>query len=121
MLALLPSFEAPDFVAATWTVPPGTLGYLKYHPLVDRLRDLAFSSTAYVDPYEPLPEDAQLPCPTIGDEYPAFIPVASLNQLRRYFTFLIRAERFCDGSIASEFENGDIVAALRRIRDLTRQ
>ncbi len=124
MLALLPLFEDPAFVPCTWTKPaPGEdlfLPYPTYHLTVDELHRLAFGSTAFVDPYAPLPEDAAHPFPTDSPAaLPAFIRSASLNQLRRYLTHLFRAERFCDGAIEGQFQNGNLVAVLRRIRDLT--
>jgi hypothetical protein len=124
MLALLPVFESPDFVPCTWTKPaPGEdlfLPYPTYSRSVDELHHLAFASTAYVDPYAPLPEDAQLPFPSDSPAtLPEFIQAASLNQLRRYLTHLFRAERFCDGVVEGEFKNCNLVAVLRRMRDLT--
>ena len=43
---------------------------------------------------------------------------ATLRQIGRYFALCRRGERFCDGFIAKEFDEGRIVGALRRLREV---
>jgi len=42
-----------------------------------------------------------------------------LSQIRTMFTWLVQGERFCDGFIADEIENGHLLALFRRLRELT--
>lgn len=49
------------------------------------------------------------------------IPVEKMDtaQLKTYFTWMVRGERFCDGLIAEEIESGKAIKALERYRELT--
>ncbi len=131
VLAFLPVFEDPSFVPFTWpplrkSVIDGVevthLPYPEYHPKVDEFwRALAFFG-GRVHPYNPLPEDpTQEPIPfsVLGAYFPIeYFQSATIDQVRRYFSLCTRGERFCDGYIASQFENGTLLAALRRLREL---
>jgi hypothetical protein len=126
LLELLPIMESPDFVAATWPQEVDTadlqMPYPTYHPVVDQMRTLLFSTSAYIDPYAPLPEDPTqegVPFNVMGVDYPlAYFETATVDQLRRYLVRCYRSERFCDGYIDSQFKSGSIQSALRRLREL---
>jgi hypothetical protein len=45
-----------------------------------------------------------------------YLAGASIDQVRRWLSLTKRGERFCDEHIESQFENGYIVAALKRIQ-----
>jgi hypothetical protein len=122
MLAYLPRLEADGFVPCTWEIIPGSLPYPTYHPDLESMMRLVFGSSAAIDPYGSLPEDPPgLDPHRIGELPREFYESASLDQIRRYLAQLVRAERFCDGSIESQFENGTLFTALRRVRDLRLQ
>jgi hypothetical protein len=99
-----------------------TMGYPTYHPLVEKFLGLAWSTTAYVHPYDPLPEDEPpggIQASVPGHYWsPEYFAVASLDQVRRYLTYIKRAERFHDGYIEGQFQNGSIAAAVGRVRQL---
>ena len=131
MLSLLPTIEAPDFQSQVWpnlpdVVENGTrirqMPYPVYHEVVDRMWKLLYETSAYIDPYAPLPEDPTadgVPFSVMGAHFPAeYFETATLNQVRRYLVLCTRGERFCDGHIASQFESKSIQAALRRLRHL---
>jgi hypothetical protein len=122
MLAFLPRLEAEGFVPCTWEQIPGSLPYPTYHADLDGVRRLVFGSSAAIDPYGSLPEDPEGLEPTrIGELPREFYETATLNQVRRYLAQLVRAERFCDGAIEGQFENGTLLTALRRVREFRAQ
>jgi hypothetical protein len=123
--------EEPGFVAATWPDLPVqivdgvkvmTMPYPIYDPVIDKLWDLAYRSSLYIEPYAPLPEDPiqeGVRFSVVGAHFPPeYFETATLDQVRRYLVLCTRGERFCDGHIASQFENGSMVAALKRLKRL---
>lgn len=131
ILELIPIIEAPDFQSHVWPDLPdiienGTrirqMPYPVYHEAVDRMWKLLYETSAYIDPYAPLPEDSTrdgVPFSVMGAHFPPeYFETATLNQVRRYLVLCTRGERFCDGYIASQFESKSIQAALRRLRHL---
>ena len=42
----------------------------------------------------------------------------TIAELNTYFMWLVRGERFCDGLIACEIENKNVLKALKRFREL---
>lgn len=131
LLELLPTFEDPEFVPATWPErfhvdsdgkKHQHMPYPDYHPAVEEFRNRYPTLVDGIHPYEALPEDET----TEGVEFNVlgttfdqeYFARATLNQIRRYFMLLGRGERFCDGHIDSEFKDGKIVAALHRLIEL---
>ena len=131
MLELLQVMEAPGFQIATWPVHEPELRdglvvhqmpYPEYDPVVDRFWELCYKSSCYIDPYAVLPEDP----PGLEHEMdvvdvlraPRDMEKATLNQIRRYFVLCTRGERFCDGYIQGQFEDGCLRAALLRLAAL---
>jgi hypothetical protein len=53
-------------------------------------------------------------------ESPEKIASADIKAIQKLLTSHVRAERFCEGTLAQMFENGHIVALLRRLRELRR-
>ncbi|MGH7285080.1 MAG: DUF6508 domain-containing protein [Polyangiaceae bacterium] len=49
---------------------------------------------------------------------PTLIQSASLEDVRRLFTTIVRADRFCEGSLASDIDSGFVLALLRRVEVL---
>lgn len=134
MLELLPIIQSPDFVPFTWPeqkerIENGVrvlqMPYPVYHEVVDRMWKLLYDTSAYIDPYAPLPEDPTaegIPFSVMGAHFPPdYFESATLNQVRRYLVLCTRGERFCDGHIASQFESGSILAALKRLSFLKRE
>ncbi|MBX3097681.1 MAG: hypothetical protein KF812_12555 [Fimbriimonadaceae bacterium] len=131
MLELLKVVESPDFVAFTWPdLPERTengvrvlqMPYPVYLEAVDQLWKALYDTTAYIDPYAPLPEnptqDGML-FSVLGAHFPPdYFETATLNQVRRYLVLCTRGERFCDGHIAGEFESGALHAALARLKQI---
>lgn len=130
LLALLELMEQPGFIPATWPklekrfekgrwVTP--MPYPEYGPVIEELRTAVWQGPQ-LDPYAPLPEDPLELKLSPGQSFPIeYFEAASLNQVRRYLMLCCRGERFSDGHIDSEFRNGKIVAALRRLKVLSSQ
>ena len=57
----------------------------------------------------------------VAEEYvdsPEKIKSADVVTIQKLFTTHVRKDRFCEGHLASMFENGHIVALLRRLKDI---
>jgi hypothetical protein len=128
-LAFLPAFEAEGFVVAVWEPPHKSINnglevthlpYPTYKPEVERFWEVFSGTGGFINPYEPLHEDADDWSVRIYDgQKPIdldYLAGASIDQVRRWLSLTKRGERFCDGHIESQFENGYIVAALKRIQ-----
>lgn len=93
--------------------------YPEYHPVVHQWYELLYQTPFYIDPYAALPEDPTpdgVPFSVIGTYFPPeYFKNATLDQIRRYMLLCTRWERFCDGHIAGEFEDGVIQAAFNRL------
>ena len=131
MLDLLPIIQAPDFVAFTWPELPARIEngkrviqmpYPIYHEVVNKFWKLVYDTSAFIDPYAPLPEDPTqegIPFSVLGTNFePEYFQTATLNQVRRYLVLCTRGERFCDGYIANQFESGAFESALLRVKEL---
>jgi len=131
VLAFLPVFEDPHFVPFVW--PPlrksiidgrevTHMPYPEYDLKVDEFWSTLARTGGRVHPYNPLPEDPTqegIPFSVMGVYFPVeYFETATLDQVRRYLSLCTRGERFCDGHIASQFENGSLLAALHRLREL---
>ncbi|HET6386014.1 MAG TPA: DUF6508 domain-containing protein [Armatimonadota bacterium] len=51
-------------------------------------------------------------------EEPGALETADLDILRKLFTTIVRADRFCEGYLAGELENGHVTAILRRLKQI---
>ncbi len=127
LLDLARVMESPNFEIMTWPDLPdleenGTrivqMPYPEYNPVVGRIVEMLYESSAYMDPYATLPEDPEVD----GRPFPPdYFPRATLNQVRRYLVLCTRGEKFCDGHIGAEFMRGSIPAAFARLRALRSQ
>lgn len=124
LLDLARVMESPNFEIMTWPDLPyleenGTrivqMPYPEYNPVVGRIVEMLYESSAYIDPYGTLPEDPEFD----GRPFPPdYFPRATLNQVRRYLVLCTRGEKFCDGHIGAEFRRGSLPAAFARLRAL---
>lgn len=128
LLELLPTFEDPEFVPATWPErfhvdsegkKHQHMPYPDYHPAVEEFRTRCSALVAGIHPYEALPEDETpdgVEFNVLGTSFDReYFAKATVDQIRRYFILLSRGERFCDGHIDGEFQAGKVVAALHRL------
>lgn len=54
-------------------------------------------------------------------DQPELLASADLETIRKLFTTHVRKDRFCEGHLAAMFENGHIVAILRRLKAIRNQ
>lgn len=131
VLAFLSELEGPNFVAATWDPPQKSLidgkevthmPYPRYSKRFEEFWKTFHRTGGFIHPYNALPEDADesgIEFSVLGAHFkPEYIETATLDQIRRCLSLFKRGERFCDGYMESQFLNGSITAALRRLKVL---
>ena len=131
VLAFLPELEDPAFVAATWDPPlvkviegreVTHLPYPKYTERFEEFWRTFNASGGFIHPYNALPEDQDekgIEFSVLGAHFPKeYFESATVDQIRRCLSLYRRGERFCDGYTESQFLNGSLVAALRRLKEL---
>lgn len=125
MLELLPVMESPDFLPYTYPYISAESEsdilvrspYPTYHEVVDQLWILVYESSAFIDPYGPLPEGRGSE-QSVHDGLAINLEQATLNQIRRYLVLITRHEHHSGGQFVIEFDAGRLVRALRRLKDL---
>ncbi len=123
LVELLPKLEAEGFTA--YKVGGGEksmvngqevthVSYPTYHPTLVRV----FKAVDGVDPYANLLEDPSdvEPIDLVLEE--GDLRRATRDRVLRYLAVCMRREKFGDGYIAGEFDDGRILVALQRLRDL---
>ena len=126
LASLLPAFEAPDAEFGTWKggdeLEPGsfTMPWFSQSEVTSRFLDVAYRD-GWVRPdfdwpaWEETPEARRL-----RDDREA-IEQATVLELARLLTVVIRSERFGEGAVAEAIESGLVTAVLRRIEQLRAQ
>ncbi|HET6497644.1 MAG TPA: DUF6508 domain-containing protein [Coriobacteriia bacterium] len=112
-------FEEPDFVAGGWVSPePSEDGVALLGYWVPS-EDVARWQAALYEHHIVLPFDwtapswrRQMRC---YYEDPGLLQRARLLTIRKVLTSLVRADRFCEGTLAEAFERGVPQAAMRRL------
>ncbi len=123
LASLLPAFEAPDAEFGTWEgggeIEPGTFTLLQFShsELTSRFLEVAYRD-GWVRPDFDWPTWAQTPeAQRLRDDREA-IAQATVLELARLLTVVIRSERFGEGAVAAAIESGLVTAVLRRIEQL---
>ena len=115
ILPFLDQFTADDFSVGTLHSPPHRFSWFEFSKPVMQFEQALYDNgwiRASFD-WTQWQETAR--------EYvlsPEKIDSADAKTIQKLFTTHIRKERFCQGHLAAMFENGHIVALLRRLRDL---
>ena len=121
--AFLPLFEHPGFTFGDWDEPE----YVE--PGVTTMSDFQFSGVAYAfikTAYDHgwvctdfnWPDWAHSPEAEGLRDDPVKMANATLEQLSRLLTVVIRQERFCEGALESAFESGLLTAICQRAAQL---
>ena len=111
-------FEAPGFVAGEHVTPasvPGvwTMPYARYHREVDRFVSIAYED-GWVRSDIAWGEWSQTPEAQSLRDDPVVLATATLDQLAKLITVLVRQERFVEGSLMAAFEGGLVLGIVRR-------
>ena len=123
LASLLPAFEAPDAEFGTWKggeeVEPGTftMPWFAHSELTSRLLEVAYRD-GWVRPDFDWPAWEQTPeARRLRDDRGA-LEQATVPELARLLTVVIRSERFGEGAVAEAIESGLVTDVLRRIEQL---
>jgi len=110
--------EAPGFVAAeygtteleagVWVIP-----YPHYHPEVNRFVSLAYEDGWVRTDFDWGVWSTTQEAHTLRDD-PEALAAATPDQLAKLITVLVRQERFSEGSLMWAFEDGLVLAIVRR-------
>jgi hypothetical protein len=117
VLPFLDRFEAAGFEAGAWNSPPGRLPWFVYAEAVTEFQ-AALYDNGWVAPSFDWMEWQDTAREYVGS--PDRIESADAETIQRLFTTHVRKERFCEGHLAAMFENGHIVALLRRLQEIRR-
>ncbi|MFO0914386.1 MAG: DUF6508 domain-containing protein [Pirellulales bacterium] len=117
LLPFLDKFTVDGFQAGTWQSPPGQLPWLDYQDSVIKFQKLLYEH-GWIDPFD------WVAWRTTAQEYilqPNKLASADLDVLRKLLTTHVRQDRFCEGHLASMFQNGHIVAILQRLKGIRQE
>ena len=115
VLPFLDRFEATGFSAGKWSDESGRMPWFSFDDVV-----LEFCQVLYDNDWIS-PEVNWGEWQDAAQEYvetPGKIESADVVTVRKLFTTHVRKDRFCDGHLASMFENGHILMLLRRLREI---
>ncbi len=115
-------FESPEFVAGESVVPPSapgtwTMPYTRYHPGVDRFVALAYEDGWVLAGFAWMEWSTTPEAEGLRDD-PEVLGTATVEQLARLITTLVRQERFVEGSLMRAFESGLVLGIARRAEGL---
>ena len=104
LVVFLPKFELPDFDFGRMQTPPGITPYYTLSPLAS-----CFVKTCYemgwVKPFEWADWKDSAEATLLRDD-PSALKNATLEQLIRLLTVVIRQDRFVEGALGNAFESG---------------
>lgn len=119
VLTFARSFDEPGFVAGEWVFPEtgeegiAALGYWVPH------EDVAQWQSALYEHHVLVSFDWTTPSwrrqMRLYEANPSLLHRARLLSVRKVLTTLLRAERFCEGSLGEAFDRGVPQAAMRRL------
>ena len=115
ILPFLEQFEEAGFSVGTWHNKPGVMPWLNFTEVV-----LEFQQILYANDWV-TPKVDWVEWQDVAEEYvdsPEKIKSADVVTVQKLFTTHVRKDRFCEGHLASMFENGHIVALLRRLKEI---
>ena len=110
---LVPVLEARDADFGHWETPPGTLGYFVLGPAGEAFQG-AVGRGGWVIAGFDWRTWLETPEGTAMRERPEAVADASIEQLARLLTAIVRSDRFVEGSIEGAFESGLLARIARR-------
>jgi len=119
LLPFLDKFDAVGFSAGTWlTLVPGQLPYFTFDEVVMEFIQVLYDNDWVTQQFDwgKWQESSQQYI-----ESPEKVESADTETIQKLLTTHVRANRFCEGYLASMFENGHILDILRRLREIRSQ
>lgn len=114
IVPFLDQFEAAGFSAGSWRNEPGHFPWFDFDEVVMQFYQALYGN-GWVEPFD------WTEWQDTASQYvnsPGLIDSADSETVQKLFTTHVRADRFCEGHLASMFENGHIVALLRRLKQI---
>jgi hypothetical protein len=115
ILPFLERFEAVEFSAGTWKMPEGQFPHFDFEKIVNEFIHSLYESGWVTSAFDWT--EWQQTAQEFVDS-PKKIEKADATTIQKLLTTHCRADRFCEGHLASVFENGHIVALLRRLKTI---
>ena len=117
ILPFLERFEAEGFTVGTWNSPPddtpGQMPWLSFDEAVSQFQQALYDND-WIAPSFKWPDWQEAAQEFVAS--PAKIESADARTIQKLLTTHVRKERFCEGHFAAMFENGHIVALLKRLK-----
>jgi hypothetical protein len=113
ILPFIGKFEAAGFSAGEWLIEPGHFPIFIQDDTVIEFAQALYDNEWFTFDWTKWQGSAK--------EYvasPEKTDSADLETIQKLLTTHVRKDRFCDGHLAAMFENGHIVALLRRLRSI---
>jgi len=119
LLPFLDKFDAVGFSAGTWlTLAPGHSSWFIFDEVVMEFIQVLYDNDWVTQQFDwgEWQESSQQYI-----ESPEKVESADTETIQKLLTTHVRANRFCEGYLASMFENGHILDILRRLREIRSQ
>jgi hypothetical protein len=113
ILPFLERFESAGFSAGIWKGPEGQMPWFDFDEAVMEFQKALYDH-GWVTPAFDWTEWQQPAQEFVNSQEK--VDKADLPTILKLFTAHVRADRFCEGHLAAMFENGHIVALLRRLK-----
>lgn len=113
ILPFLDRFEAVGFSAGSWKMPEGQFPWFDYNKVVTKFHKALYDND-WVTPAFDWGEWQESAKKFV--DLPKKIEKADATTIQKLLTTHSRKDRFCEGHLAAMFENGHIVALLRRLK-----
>jgi len=115
LLPFLDKFDAVGFSAGTWKTEPGQIPWFNFDEVVMEFIEVVYDNdwvTLQFD-WTEWKESARQYI-----ESSEKVESADTETIQKLLTTHARADRFCEGHLASMFKNGHILGLLRRLREI---
>ena len=115
MLPFLDRFTVEGFSPGAWRSPPGQLPWFDYNEAVLEFRQALYDNGWIVRSLN-WGDWQDTACEYL--EKPEKIESADAQVIQKLLTTHVRKDRFCEGHLVAVFENGHVVALLRRLKTI---
>ena len=112
LAAFLPEFESLDFEFGHMESRPGSLPFYTFSPVAHSFIETCYEM-GWVRPFDWVEWKASPEAVGLRDD-PSILEVATVEQLSKLLTVVIRQDRFVEGALGSAFDTGLLTAILRR-------
>ena len=115
ILPFLNPFTADGFSAGTWHSPPGQSPWFGFSESATEFQQALYDN-GWITPSFDWGKWQDTAREYV--EQPQKIETADATVIQQLLTTHVRKDRFCEGHLAAMFENGHIVALLRRLKTI---